>query len=50
MKIVIIDNIEDLNKEKIDLLLFRCPYCKKITVDIDGHFENCIKDPLGLMI
>jgi len=50
MKIVIIDSLEDLNKESIDILLFRCPYCRRVTRDIDAHLENCIKDPLGLRI
>jgi len=50
MKIVIVDSIEDLVKKKEDLLLFRCPFCKKIVIDPDGHWEECEKDPLGLRI
>jgi hypothetical protein len=50
MKIVIVDSLEDLAKPETDLVLFRCPYCKKLTVDPDGHLENCPKDPLGLRV
>ncbi len=50
IRIEIVENEEDIIKTIPDktIELFRCPYCKKLTCDIDGHLVNCIADPLGL--
>jgi hypothetical protein len=51
-RILIIDNIEELEMVKgdFDIILFRCPYCKKVFYDIDAHWEICEEDPLGLSL